>query len=100
MLFGVVLGRVVCGLLCPFGLVQDLLHKIPFPKADVPRRIDRPARYVKYVVLLVLVVLLPAFALTDTGVRPPYFCQYVCPAGTLDDFFTASIAMLSKNRSR
>lgn len=84
MLFGVVLGRVVCGLLCPFGLVQDLLHKIPFPKAEVPRRIDRPARYVKYVVLLVLVVLLPAFALTDTGVRPPYFCQYVCPAGTLE----------------
>ena len=84
MLFGVVLGRVVCGLLCPFGLVQDLIHKIPFPKAEVPRRIDRPARYVKYVVLLVLVVLLPAFALTDTGVRPPYFCQYVCPAGTLE----------------
>ena len=82
MLFGVVLGRVVCGLLCPFGLVQDLLHKLPFPKVEVPRRIDRPARYVKYVVLLVLVVLLPAFALTDTGVRPPYFCQYVCPAFT------------------
>ena len=84
MLFGVVLGRVVCGLLCPFGLVQDLLHKLPFPKVEVPRRIDRPARYVKYVVLLVLVVLLPAFALTDPGVRPPYFCQYVCPAGTLE----------------
>lgn len=83
-LFGVVLGRVACGLLCPFGLVQDLLHRIPFPKAEVPRRIDRPARYVKYVVLLVLVVLLPAFAVTETGVRPPYFCQYVCPAGTLE----------------
>ena len=84
MLFGVVLGRVVCGLLCPFGLVQDLLHRIPVPKRVVPRRIDRPARYTKYVILLVMVVLLPAFALTDTGVRPPYFCQYVCPAGTLE----------------
>ena len=30
--FGAVLGRFVCGWLCPFGLVQDLLHKIPFPK--------------------------------------------------------------------
>ena len=28
-LFGAVLGRFVCGWLCPFGLVQDLLHKIP-----------------------------------------------------------------------
>ena len=27
MLFGIVLGRVVCGLLCPFGLVQDLLDR-------------------------------------------------------------------------
>lgn len=83
MLFGVVLGRVVCGLLCPFGLVQDLLHKIPVPKWKVPGRIDRPARYLKYIVLLVLVVGLPAFAVTRTGVRPPYFCKYLCPAGTL-----------------
>ncbi len=83
MLFGIVLGRVVCGLLCPFGLVQDLLHKIPVPKRRVPKKIDRLARYLKYLVLLALVILLPAFAVTKTGVTPPYFCQYVCPAGTL-----------------
>ncbi len=83
MLFGVVLGRAVCGLLCPFGLVQDLLHKIPVKKVKVPTLIDRPARYGKYVVLLVLVVLLPAFAATETGLAPPYFCKYLCPAGTL-----------------
>ena len=83
MLFGIVLGRVVCGLLCPFGLVQDLLHKIPAPKLAVPQKIDRPARYLKYIILLVFVVLLPAFAVTETGVTPPYFCKYICPAGTL-----------------
>lgn len=83
MLFGVVLGRAVCGLLCPFGLVQDLLHKIPVPKCRVPKKLDRPARYLKYAVLLVLVIGLPAFALTETGVTPPYFCKYLCPAGTL-----------------
>ena len=92
MLFGVVLGRAVCGLLCPFGLVQDLLHKLPVPKAAVPRRIDRPARYLKYIVLLVLVLLLPAFAVTGTGVTPPYFCQYVCPAGTLEGGIPLMIA--------
>lgn len=83
MLFGVLLGRAVCGLLCPFGLVQDLLHKIPSPKVRVPKGLDRPARGIKYVVLLVFVVLLPAFAVTETGITPPYFCQYICPAGTL-----------------
>lgn len=84
MLFGIVLGRVICGLLCPFGLVQDLLHKIPLPKWKVPRKIDKPARYIKYAVLAVLVILLPAFAVTESGVTPPYFCQYICPAGTLE----------------
>lgn len=83
MLFGIVLGRVVCGLLCPFGLVQDLLHKVPVPKLNIPKKIDRPARYIKYIVLLVLVIGLPAFAITSTGVTPPYFCKYLCPAGTL-----------------
>lgn len=84
MLFAVVLGRVACGLLCPFGLVQDLLHKIPLPKLCVPQKLDRPARRLKYLVLLVLVLLLPAFAVTEAGVAPPYFCKYLCPAGTLE----------------
>ena len=31
-LFGTCLGRFICGWLCPFGLVQDLLHKAPLFK--------------------------------------------------------------------
>lgn len=80
-LFGVLLGRAVCGLLCPFGLVQDLLHKVPAPKGRLPERIDRPVRYVKYGVLAAT-VLLVLFA-PENGVAPPYFCKYICPAGTL-----------------
>lgn len=83
MLFGIILGRVVCGFLCPFGLVQDLLHKIPVPKWKVPRKVDKPARYIKYAVFLFLVILLPAFAVTGIGIAQPYFCKYLCPAGTL-----------------
>ncbi len=95
MLFGVVLGRLVCGLLCPFGLVQDLLHKIPSPKLKVPKKIDRPLRWLKYMVLAVMVILLPAFAAADTGVSPPYFCKYLCPAGTLG----GGIPLLAANPS-
>lgn len=83
LLFGIILGRLACGLLCPFGLVQDLLHKIPVPKLKIPKKIDKPARFVKYLVLLLPVVLLPALTAGNDGIAPPYFCQYICPAGTL-----------------
>ncbi len=84
MLFGVILGRAVCGLLCPFGFIQDLLHKIPVPKCKVPIRIDRVARYIKYMVLVLAVFLIPALFVAEPGMIPPYFCKYICPAGTLE----------------
>lgn len=83
MLFGIVLGRLICGFLCPFGFVQDLLHKIPVRKFRVPRRVDRVLRWVKYVMLFGVVVFLSLAVTTKAGVTPPFFCEYVCPAGTL-----------------
>lgn len=83
MLFGIVLGRLVCGFLCPFGLVQDLFHKIPSPEIRIPGKIDRLARYIKYIILLALAVILPTAAAIEEGIIPPYFCKYICPAGTL-----------------
>ncbi len=87
MLFGTVLGRLVCGFLCPFGLIQDLLHKIPVKKLTVPVKVDKPLRYVKYLVLLIAVVLLPLVATDAFGLAPPFFCKYICPAGTLEGGF-------------
>ena len=77
LLFGVVLGRLVCGFLCPFGLLQDLLAKVPLPKAKVPRWLDRPLRYLKYAMLILLVI--GALLLAE-----PVFCKYLCPAGLLE----------------
>ena len=37
LLFGVMLGRWICGFLCPFGLIQDLLYKIKTPKLKKSR---------------------------------------------------------------
>ena len=75
--FGALLGRAVCGFLCPFGLLQELLHKIPFPKKLRGFRGERALRRLKYLILVLLVVLPLFFALT------PFFCKYLCPAGTL-----------------
>lgn len=84
MLIGTLIGRLVCGWLCPFGLFQDLLHKIPFPKKWKTFRGDRLLRKLKYLILLVFVILMPMFLVDLLGQGAPYFCKLICPAGTLE----------------
>ena len=56
--FGTLFGRLICGFLCPFGLLQDLLHKIPFPFKFKMFKADRYLRKLKYAILIVLVIIL------------------------------------------
>jgi polyferredoxin len=70
----------VCGWACPFGFVQEILYKIPSRKWGVPRFL----RFIKYGVLLFMVLLLPLFAVNEFGIGQPWFCKYLCPAGTLE----------------
>ena len=95
MLFGVLLGRGVCGFLCPFGLIQGLIYKIPFIKKNLPRKTDSILRYVKYLILILFVVLLPIFARNQYGIGTTWFCKYICPAGTLE----AGVPLLIMNAS-
>ena len=81
--FGAIFGRFVCGFLCPFGLVQELLHKIPFPKKLRTLPGERFLRKLKYVILAVFVILLPLVVLDITGHGEPWFCKYICPSGML-----------------
>ena len=83
MLIGAVFGRFVCGWLCPFGLFQDLLYKIPFPRKLKKLPGDKALLLLKYVILLVFVILLPMFAVDFLGQGSPWFCKYICPSGTL-----------------
>lgn len=84
MFVGALCGRFVCGWLCPFGLIQDLLNKIPFPKKVKTFKLDKVLRYLKYVILALFVVILPMFALDEYFMSDPWFCKYICPAGTLE----------------
>jgi polyferredoxin len=77
LLFGLLFGRLICGFLCPFGLLQELLHKIPTPKIK-KNRVTRVLSKLKYVVLIAFVIIIPLVKLT------PGFCKYICPAGTLE----------------
>lgn len=75
LLVGVLLGRLLCGWVCPFGFLQDMLHKIPTRKFRLPRVMS----YFKYVVLIAMVFLLP-FLLGATTMFS--FCR-VCPASSI-----------------
>lgn len=81
-LFGSILGRGVCGWLCPFGLVQDLLHRIPLFRKRKRMPFHRVLKYGKYLVLVLLVCIGSAF-LFDGFAQIPAFCKYLCPSGTL-----------------
>lgn len=76
-LFGLLLGRVICGFLCPFGLIQELLYKIKTPKLR-KSRFTRIASYFKYILLIIVI----AIPIIYAGI--PVFCKYICPAGTLE----------------
>lgn len=76
-LFGLILGRMVCGFLCPVGLGQELLYKIKTPKLK-KSRVTRALSYFKYVLLVALVIVVPLVYFA------PGFCEYICPAGTFE----------------
>ena len=81
--FGSLFGRFICGWLCPFGLIQDLLYKIPFfrKKKNLPGH--KVLVWMKYVLLILFVILLPLLVVDIIGQGSPWFCKYICPSGTL-----------------
>ena len=81
LLFGILFGRWICGFLCPFGLLQDLLHKVKTPKLK-KNSITRILSYLKYVILVVFVILMPLIYSVQSFPLPG-FCKYICPSGTL-----------------
>ena len=89
-LIGVLLGRVVCGFLCPFGWFQELLHKIPTKKFSTKRL--HLLTYLKYVILVLFVIVLPMTVVNEVGLGDPFFCKYICPAGILEGGIPLSIA--------
>jgi polyferredoxin len=105
-LLSIISGRLFCGKICPFGLFQDLLSKIPFPVKIKSFKADKYLRYIKYVFLLFMVILLisgrmvresgdniggnPMAAIMVTAIvvivaimRERFFCKYLCYVGAL-----------------
>jgi ferredoxin-type protein NapH len=73
---GALFGSVICGWVCPFGLLQDLAAKVPVKKFKLPAW----SGYFRYVVLVVAVLAVPYFF----GEGHWLFICRVCPAGALE----------------
>lgn len=69
---GLTIGRMACGWVCPFGFFQDIMYKIKTPKV----KLNYYLKYLKYVILLILVLILPYHS------GEMWFSK-LCPAGTL-----------------
>ena len=83
LLFGTMLGRTICGWLCPMGLLQELLHKLPTWKLK-KNRVTRALSWLKYGILLLFVIAVPLWYGLQYDLPVPGFCKYICPAGTLE----------------
>ncbi len=82
LLFALAFGRMICGWLCPFGLVQDLLHRLPVPKLGKRSWMRPLTRFRWGMLILAGAGAYLAFLVTGTG--KPLFCAYICPAGMLE----------------
>ena len=81
--FGAIFGKWICGWLCPFGLLQELLYKIPGRKFKLKGNWTK-LTWLKYLVLIIFVILMPLFIINIAGYGSPAFCKYICPAGTIE----------------
>lgn len=102
-------GRWACSTICPLGIIEELIFKIPFPKKFMELTYEKHLRKIKYVIFFILVVLIPTiflpnregwseiflfiklFGFTTVFIlslfiyRP--FCKYFCPFGVVLGFF-------------
>ena len=85
LLYCIMFGRMICGWLCPFGLIQELTYKLKTPKLK-KSPVTRLLSYLKYALLVFFVIIVPImYALHITAV--PAFCKYICPAGVVEGAF-------------
>jgi polyferredoxin len=80
---GATFGTLVCGWACPFGLLQDLVGRIPTPKVRLPGWLG----YSRYAVLVGLVLLIPYHYSEDHWA---FVCR-LCPAGAVEASVPVSV---------
>lgn len=55
--FSLIFGRSICGNICPFGALVEFIGKISPIKGSIPHTIDEGMRYLKYVILVIVIAM-------------------------------------------
>ncbi|MGM0442069.1 MAG: 4Fe-4S binding protein [Elusimicrobiota bacterium] len=111
---GIFLGQFYCGYICPVGAVQEFISVLgkKLGISVIPgEKIDRKMRYIKYIILFLILAVLFAGSINISGFNPlqyffgvknalgkrvlfgsilffslfffRFWCRYLCPAGAL-----------------
>ncbi|WP_456419842.1 4Fe-4S binding protein [Methanocaldococcus infernus] len=84
----IILGRVFCGWICPFGFLQDLTYKLRFSKKlpMVRESLHNKLIYIKYFVMVIFLIL--SYYLATLA-----FCK-ICPIGFLTNLSGTLLALI------
>lgn len=102
-------GRWACSTICPLGIIEELIFRIPFPKKFTELPYEKQLKKIKYVIFFALVILVPlVFMPNKESWKPVFlflklfgfttifllslfiyrpFCKYFCPFGVFLGFF-------------
>ncbi len=73
--------------------LSSLLYRIPFFRKRKNLPGHKKLVWLKYVILVLFVILLPSVIVDMVGQGSPWFCKYICPSGTL----MAGIPLVASN---
>ncbi len=88
LLWGVLIGRIVCGWICPIGFFQELTYKLsPFKKIQIFSSFSLKSRiFSKGLFFFFTLIFIPFGGGIFLKKLLP-FCEILCPAGTLEASF-------------
>lgn len=92
-IIGLFFARLICGWACPFGLVQELLYKLPTPKISLSKKVQC-FTVLKYLIAVLFLIVLPLSCFYADGIGVPAFCKFICPVGT----FEAALPLAAINK--
>ena len=70
---GILIGKSMCGWVCPFGFIQDLLGFLRRRQTDVSVRTHETMVYIKYFVLVITLFMVTVFSASEiTGISAGY----------------------------